>query len=69
MVSIGRMVKEGLGLSVVPTTSSAQMEEMGLKCRAISSPIITHELGIVTRRQKTLSAAAQAIEVLIKTAS
>lgn len=69
LVSIGRMVNEGLGLSVVPTTSRAQMEQMGLHCRAISSPVITHELGIVTRRQQTLSAAAQAIEILIKTAS
>lgn len=69
LVSIGRMVSEGLGLSVVPSTSRAQMEEMGLQCRAISSPIITHQLGIITRRQQELSVAAQAIEALIRAAS
>jgi LysR family carnitine catabolism transcriptional activator len=66
LVSIGRMVGEGLGLSVVPSTSRAQMEEMGLHCRAISSPVITHQLGVITRRQQELSVAAQAIETLIK---
>ena len=39
LVSIGRMVSEGLGLSVVPSTSRAQMEEMGLQCRAIGAPV------------------------------
>ncbi|MBT4518689.1 MAG: LysR family transcriptional regulator [Halieaceae bacterium] len=66
LVSIGRMVCEGLGLSVVPSTSRAQMEEMGLQCRAVSSPIITHQLGIITRRQQVLSVAAQAMETLIR---
>jgi LysR family carnitine catabolism transcriptional activator len=69
LVSIGRMVNEGLGLSVVPSTSQAQMEEMGLVCRAISSPVITHQLGVITRRQQQLSVAAQAMEALIKAAS
>jgi len=65
LVSIGRMVREGLGLSVVPNTSRAQMQEMGLQCRAVSSPVITHQLGLITRRQQELSAAAQAIIELI----
>ena len=65
LVSIGRMVSEGLGLSVVPSTSQAQMEEMGLHCRAISSPVITHQLGIVTRRHQALSSAAQAMKASI----
>ena len=69
LVSVGRMVREGLGLSVVPCTSRAQMVEMGLQVRAISSPIITHQVGIVTRRQQALSAAAQAIKELIQAAS
>ena len=66
LVSIGRMVSEGLGLSVVPSTSQVQMEEMGLQCRAISSPVITHQLGVITRRQQELSVAAQAMEALIR---
>lgn len=67
LVTIGRMVKEGLGLSVVPSTSQAQMQGMGLICRDISAPVITHQVGIVTRRQTTLSSAAQAMKELIKT--
>lgn len=69
LVSIGRMVNEGLGLSVVPSTSRAQMEEMGLQCRAIGAPVITHQVGIVTRPQHELSAAAQAMEQLIRAAA
>jgi len=68
LVSIGRMVNEGLGLSVVPSTSRAQMEEMGLQCRAISAPVITHQVGIVTRPQQALSAAALAMRQLIRAA-
>ncbi|MFT6957611.1 MAG: LysR family carnitine catabolism transcriptional activator [Halieaceae bacterium] len=69
LVSIGRMVSQGLGLSVVPSTSRGQMEEMGLQCRAISSPVITHLLGIITRRQQQLSVAAQAMEAQIRASS
>ena len=69
LVSIGRMVGEGLGLSVVPSTSRAQMEEMGLECRAVSFPVITHQLGVITRRQQQLSVVAQAMEALIKASS
>jgi len=68
LVSIGRMVNEGLGLSVVPSTSRAQMEEMGLQCRAISAPVITHQVGIVTRPKQALSAAALAMQQLIRAA-
>lgn len=68
LVSIGRMVGHNLGLSVVPSTSRAQMEEMGLYCRAISSPVITHQVGIITRQQHELSVAAKEMEALIRTA-
>jgi LysR family carnitine catabolism transcriptional activator len=69
LVSVGRMVKQGLGVSVVPSTSRPQMEEMGLECRAISAPVITYQLGIVTRRKQALSTAAQTIQSIIQTAS
>lgn len=66
LVSIGRLVREGLGLSVVPSTSRRQMEEVGLQTREISSPIITHEVGIITRRQQELSATSQVMEALLR---
>lgn len=69
LVSIGRMVREGLGLSVVPSTTHIQMEEMGLHCRAIFSPVITHQLGVITRKQQELSKAAAAMQSLVQEAS
>ena len=69
LVSIGRMVCEGLGLSVVPSTSRRQMQEMGLQCREIAAPVITHHVGVVTRRHQELSAAAQAMKSLIESAA
>ena len=69
LVSIGRLVREGLGLSVVPSTSRKQMEEVGLQTREISSPIITHEAGIITRRQQELSATSQVMESLLRESS
>lgn len=66
LVSIGRMVNEGLGLSVVPRTSREQMQEMGLQCREITAPIITHNVGIIKRKHQSLSVAAQALETIIK---
>ena len=66
LVSVGKMVAKGLGLSVVPNTSKAQMLEMGLVCRHLSSPVIIHTVGIVTRRRSSLSAAGQAIIKMIR---
>ena len=68
LVSIGRMVYEGLGLSVVPNTSRAQMEQMGLHFRDICSPKINHQVGIITRRKQALSAAAQAMKEFVQKA-
>ena len=64
LVSIGQMVKADLGVSVVPSTSRTQMKEMGLECRAVSSPTITYQLGLINRR-KPLSAAGQRMAALI----
>lgn len=61
LASIGRMVTAGLGVSVVPALSISQMEEMGAECRPLSGPVITRELGVITRKRQPLSAAAQAM--------
>ncbi len=65
LVSVGRMVNAGLGLSVVPSTSAAQMREMGLQCRPVFEPVITHEVGIVSHRKQALSVASQVMRQLI----
>lgn len=66
ITSIGRMVNQGLGVSVVPSTSLPQMREMGLVSREITAPEINYKMGIVTRRQQALSVAASAMSKLIK---
>jgi len=61
LASIGRMVTAGLGVSVVPALSGEQMEEMGAQCRPITAPVITRQVGVITRRRYPLSVAAQAM--------
>jgi LysR family carnitine catabolism transcriptional activator len=65
LASIGRMVTAGLGVSVVPALSSAQMLEMGGECRSITSPTITRKVGVITRKRYPLSVASEAMLVVI----
>jgi LysR family carnitine catabolism transcriptional activator len=61
LASIGRMVTAGLGLSVVPALSTGQMQEMGAQCRPLSGPVITRQVGVITRKRQPLSAATRAM--------
>jgi LysR family carnitine catabolism transcriptional activator len=61
LVTLGRMVACGLGVSVVPTLSRDQMESLGVVCRTLTRPAIAREVSVVTRRRYPLSAAAQAM--------
>lgn len=61
LASIGRMVAAGLGISVVPALSSGQIREMGAECRPISAPVITRNVGVITRRRHPVSAASEAM--------
>ena len=65
LASIGRMVTTGLGISVVPALSSGQIREMGAHCRPISAPVITRNVGIITRKRYPLSVASQAMITVI----
>jgi LysR family carnitine catabolism transcriptional activator len=65
LASIGRMVSTGLGVSVVPALSGEQMEEMGARCRPITAPVITRQVGVITRRRYPLSVAGQAMVEVI----
>ena len=61
LASIGRMVTTGLGISVVPALSGDQMREMGAECRPVTAPLITRQVGVITRKRHSLSVAAQAM--------
>lgn len=69
LVSIGRMVAQGLGLSVIPALSARQMQEMGAVTKPLDYPAIYREVGAVTRKRYSLSVAAQAmLELVVATA-
>jgi LysR family carnitine catabolism transcriptional activator len=66
LASVGRMVVQGLGVSVVPAISADQMIEMGAECRPIKAPIIARRVGVLTRKRYPLSVANQALLETIK---
>ena len=68
LATVGRMVSQGLGVAVVPALCEGQMKEQGAICLPISAPVITRNVGIITKANEPLSIAAQAmIETLIDT--
>lgn len=59
--TIGRMVEQGLGVSVVPSICERQMQELGAHCIAMHSPVVEQRIGLIKRSGAELSAAAQAL--------
>ncbi|MBD9676399.1 LysR family transcriptional regulator [Pseudomonas sp. PDM18] len=67
LVTVGRMVAEGLGVSAVPRLCRQQMEELGARCVALDEPRIERRVGLFCLAQHQLSSAAQALsDVLVK---
>jgi LysR family carnitine catabolism transcriptional activator len=64
--SLGQMVSMGLGVGVVPSICEGQMRQMGLHMQNISSDVLKHPVGIVTRSSAPLSTSAQAMVNLLK---
>lgn len=70
LITIGRMVANDLGVSIVPALSELQMQEVGACCRPLDGPGLVQQVGILTRRRYPLSAASQAMmNVLVQTFS
>ncbi len=61
LATIGRMVSVGLGTAVVPQLCRQQMESLGILCKTIGRPSIERQVGIFTRKRRSLSGAAQAL--------
>ncbi|WP_261840782.1 LysR family transcriptional regulator [Aliamphritea ceti] len=59
LVTIGRMVSAGLGVSAVPSVCIRQMQEMQVLCKPLQAPKISRPVGILTRRRYPLSSAAR----------
>jgi len=66
LVTIGRMVTSGLGVSVVPSLCRQQMNELGAHCLPLVKPCIRQQVGLITRRRYPLSAACQAMATTLQ---
>lgn len=63
--TIGQMVREGLGVSVVPSLCEPQMRELGLAVKTLTAPTVTQEVGALIRNRGGLSAPARSfLEIL-----
>ncbi len=63
--TIGRLVANGLGVSIVPDLCKLQMQEMGAVCRPLVAPTTSRRVGLVTRKRYPLSSAGAALAALI----
>ncbi len=68
LVTVGRMVASGLGVSLVPALSERQMREVGACCRPLKDAKLSRQVGILTRKRYPLSAASKAMmEIFVST--
>lgn len=61
LATVGQLVAQGVGVSVVPSLCRPQMTALGVQCVPVSRPMIRKAVGIITRRDHKLSAAAAAV--------
>ncbi|MCU7554199.1 LysR family transcriptional regulator [Alteromonas sp. ASW11-19] len=59
--SLGQLIGEGLGISVVPALCRGQMEARGLRCIDISDSPLVKRVGLIRLVRGGLSVAAQAL--------
>ena len=60
LATLGRLVKHGLGISVVPCLCSEQMQNEGLVCLPFVNSGLQKRVGMVKSSRGTLSVAAHA---------
>ncbi|WP_019531009.1 LysR family transcriptional regulator [Dasania marina] len=66
LTTIGKMVGEGLGVSIVPQISAKQMEDFGAVSRPLHAPVIARSVGILTKKDAVLSSAGIEMMATIK---
>jgi len=59
IATIHAMVKAGLGVAALPELAAAFVQQEGVVSRRLTGPDIQRPLGVVTRRHRSLSPAAQ----------
>lgn len=63
--TVGRMVATGLGVGAVPALCREQMMEQGASCARLVDPVISRQVGILTRRRHGLSVAAEELKQML----
>jgi len=66
LATIGRMISEQLGISIMPSLCKPQLQSQGVFCRPLKSPLVSRRVGIVKKRRIPLSSTAQALVNIIK---
>lgn len=67
LVMLGELVAVGLGVSVVPALTQAQMKAKGLMCIPLRHSGLKKQVGVVKKQRGALSVAAQAfLEMLVE---
>lgn len=69
LATIGKMISEQLGVSVMPSLCKPQLQSQGVMCRPLKSPLVSRRVGIVKKRRIPLSSTAQELVKIIKTHS
>jgi LysR family carnitine catabolism transcriptional activator len=59
--SVGQLLAQGMGVSVVPELCREQMERKGLVCRPIKNNPLVKRVGMMRRTRGSISVAAQAL--------
>jgi DNA-binding transcriptional LysR family regulator len=59
IATIHAMVKAGLGVAALPELAAAFVQQDGVTTRRLTGPDIQRPIGLVTRRNRSLSPAAQ----------
>lgn len=66
LATIGKMIAEQLGISIMPSLCKPQLQSQGVLCRPLKSPLVSRRVGIVKKRRIPLSTTAQALVNIIK---
>ncbi|MCY1277989.1 HTH-type transcriptional regulator CynR [compost metagenome] len=69
LVTVGRMVANGLGVSAVPTLCIRQMQELGAHCVTLVEPVVERRVGLLRLADHKLSTAAQVLAEVLETST
>lgn len=66
IATIHAMVKAGLGVAALPELAAAFVQQGGVATRRLTAPDIQRPIGLVTRRNRSLSPAAQQMVAMLR---